>query len=807
MSLKTAVVTSKLDKREQLCRIPSDHSAVNQPFRQNGMYEHNLAIVARECISNACTYGAKKAYFCRIDFDHTKPNETYFVFFHDGMPFCDGDNVEAIREIIDVALTPNTSKGDGWAWQGDGLAYSASYLKEGEIELVVGSRTKDNTWVFGSAKASYNNNAWVPVDATRKWQPKMLEAIGQKTMDENNIVYMFRIPQVKQTSSKNDKRTLNMRINNCLLWLCPEAIKDGPLLTAAEPVFRYGIEQDEEGEPVNLSGVRKKNHGNMNRPVTKTATYNEMYRETGCSWTFETEPFSFKVWRTEFLQLKARIVIDGFMGKMKRNKKGQKQQWMECVRDGVSAAGGKFDKESGSGSGQKPYFNVFLSAPVLASNEHGQRFADNSLYAMTYKDCLPLFSALGIDYIAHEESNDVPFAIVRVEIIEMGAKAEQDGKPEKAFPSYFGQMLGRRPDFLIDRQIGRSLIVSAAKAGKVNVPASTKKWFKETFPKEMRNCVPIGTGTDDGGARTKEYTVYDLNNGGKRFNKGEFHVDSVSCLAIWDMEENKFINKVDTHVSTKGVEIEKGNSKLLSGDLKDGYDAMRKIFVDAGLIKDNENIPIFTFDVCKIQKIINGKWTPIKAEEYVYGDSCKPGRRVIVRLKGVGKTLGHIVEIPKKASAKKKPYEGQGSGQGGGKGPRAKRPNEKRSGTNNPYCSRKPQAPIDVDEVTNMVYLNREYPLFKELYDVPDEEGTPTQVILEKIYYSIVAFVDELRKTLKGNSYVDVEDEKDDDGEEIYRLDSPIDLPANKAVIGYLSSDLIEGEFNKVRSYRMKNST
>jgi hypothetical protein len=388
--------------------------------------------------------------------------------------------------------------------------------------------------------------------------------------------------------------------------------------------------------------------------------------------------------------------------------------------------------------GVPPVHTTYLYASAICANSGDDeekmrsRFLDNAVFhdwGSAY-----FFASLGLPYKDNNrrvaKGEDKPFALILADIVEIGPtmKSTQTGEELEVSTIYFANICGRRADFLFERQASRDILNEAVKRGQEKVPADCRKWFTDKFPSDNEDRVPIIFGQRRQISLPDEYAIWDLKTG-EKFSK-IFHADGTThFLAIWSHRLKKFVDEATESSFTHGAKIELLPSGIKSiSEIKGGYKQVHDVHVRKSRIGVHAEIPIFGVTVEELSQLVDGEWQLIDPSEYRHDAAeFRPSRGIHAIIDFSNVRLGHVAEVP--------PRPGKGS-------PPTRRKMGK--GEDNiksrwPYCQRDPRIAVRWDDANKFLELNTDNPVFRMLYDAPDQIGSPSQKPLQDLYWSLHA--------------------------------------------------------------------
>lgn len=770
-------------------KVPAGHGQSALPISGKSRFKNNLPIVIRECLANAITYKAKHCHVVRVMHD----GKLYLVFMHDGISF-QGE----VDEIKNLGLTPNKSGDEGWSFQGNGLTYCAAYLAGVHPKIIIASK-KDGKLSVASATIDRMKNDWIISDEP-EWGENLKKILGKKWYDKMNVFYLFRLPD----SEMDGKESYGMKFNNILTYLAPSMVtkvyKEGgpPKITVSEGLFHIGKKDKSGGnEYKSLSDCKR---GSWERNLVSPEEFSAKFCEH--EWTFEAKMFT--VNKNGFdLNIMAEITILGFPGIKSMNRSGtDNHQWLGNVRDG-EFDGQQFKKGKGVGMGVPPNNLLYLYVPCIGDgNERFSRFKDNAVGFFTAPSAV--FASLGLPYNDRRvgKGEPKPFGIIKVKIVSVDDKMRhsQTGEVEPVNPMVFADMFGRRPDFLFDLGASRDIINNAANAGCDNVPEDCRKWFVDHFPTNEEDCVPIVFCNRTIEETSDEYRIYDLKTG-EKFSK-LFHAGQNHALAIWSNRLGKFVTEVAVASITRGVEITRmphQSLKMASADIQEGYQILHKSHVIRSKIDKNENMPFFnvTIDALSHRKE-DGSWNPIGYCEYEHDVDYRPSRGVHGLINGnVNVRLGVVEEVPARQKRKGGNLRRRIGGNLGDIGDKKRQP----------YCERDGRIFVQWDNKDKFIKLNKANPTFGLHFMVPDEVGSPTQKILDDLYWMIQSIACGASCGVEEPTKYDpspvTNEILNDDENPIYESNR-WDYVVNKAIESFMGSSCVQDMLREVEKYRSK---
>ena len=545
--------------------------------------------------------------------------------------------------------------------------------------------------------------------------------------------------------------------------------KNGIRLTVSEAIFCPGMQVKSKGESTysTYDTLSDTPHaGSMKRPVCSLKEFCDRFSDV--RWNFKSDKITLSH-DSQKIEMWGEFTIIACPGTASENSR----QWLANVRDGQEYGKG-FRKGAGAGQGARPTFLSYLYASVIDNGEPiFERFSDNAVFA-AYSP-RTIFNGLGVRYNESKSSPSIkspkPFAIVMFKITKLGNLITEDEK-KPCSPIYFSNIMGRRPDFLFERQVSNDILNLAAIASSSYVPQEMKDWFNNHFPRNDQDRVPI-TLNGDSPTRINEgdCLVYDVRTG-KKFDR-VFNADNDRVLAVFSPQQNKFLSDLTVSSSTKGVDIDKivdVKQALKFSDFKNGYMALQK--------EKKIDIHLFTVSITPLQKKLDDEWQNIPVEEYEHGSPlCRPSRGVYAITELGRIMLGSIDEVPKV----------QRQQQEGGK----KEPGEAKSKSKaSIYTQRDARIAVRFDENDQLLYINENYPLFAKYYIVPDEPGSKTTKLLSELYLNLSTIALGVWDGVKNPVRVDVASvlnlNLDDDDRPIYE-ENRSDWVLNKTIIKYLA--------------------
>lgn len=551
-----------------------------------------ITTVLRECCSNAENYQATKAYAMVI---HAF-NRDWLFFFHNGRPF-----TSLKDDILKLGCRPFTTKGEGKAFQGNGLSASACAIHQDPL-IVVGSNIEQEGGFKVGTGCPQENNEWQLFNATDVWMPKLTELIGEATLRKYSVFYGFKINlQLFQEKSKGFRNYLNTRVTNTLALMAPSMLRDGnkdrkneaklTLVCCEKEIgFPYKLPENQKYKTlqqlksVDEDGGKTKSTGSIRRYAISMKGLLKRYAEG--SFEIKAEPFDVydEVRREKLIGLDATVVVNVFPALKPRNPNDLKKRatWHVVLRDDLeNPEDPAFKKGDQREYGTQPFRKAFLLFPWLydylskkypEDSHRFERFKDNSL--AVYKQVRNLVAYLGLPYgePANDDITGGPYVTVHVLINNIEA-IERNGTREPITAKTIYDILGRRSDFTFNAPKMISQILSKATqaaavnvdrdAGAKNEHPSLRDLCKKYFQVNDDLLVPIYK-TEEGVNgkimdmnRNKNVQFYYLD--GDNFmsfdGPGQFEPGSSHKLMAWHKIEERWIEPEELQAFSRGSYI------------------------------------------------------------------------------------------------------------------------------------------------------------------------------------------------------------------------------------------------------------
>lgn len=737
----------------------------------------NCVSPIRECLSNAVNYGATKAYFATLS-NPFKDGKTHLLACMHNTP----NPFEDTQDITGNGLVPNQSGGVGVARHGSGLMNSSNWLSF-QPGLIIASNTLKEGWVVAGSKPNFHKNEY----ATELY-PDFIDQVikpylGTKAMEEFPVMYFFHL----QNLQDNKHPRLNEATINLLPFIAPEimdqivcsvasGIHDPQMLTKEGnpkgPLFGNTVADEES--------YKRKNRGSADRPIVPKDEFLDRYQET--SWSFNstgTLPNKAVV--------EAEITIRAFP--CTPSTEAQNKNWMGNLRDGFSKRSGhKFSKGGGAGPGKMPSSLLYMFTPLIADGTpENKRFEDNAVFFSNPGTEHETFLLMGLPFSAAAKAS----AVVEVRLTKY--QPGDDVDPTSDLPC----ILRTRPDFLVNREIARSIIKAVCK--NATPPDECKKWFKDHFPKQLHQYTPITLSIGNNTQKSNiSPNVYDLETGSKLDKKikcGKKYVVAIQN----PYHQKSLVTTAESSAHNRGIEIrpyvlKQRDLSLANKAIQQGYLKLRQQFEKNGILDKTQEMPLFTITVSDREKLENGTWLPCAITEYQHDHNHRPSRSIQAILDQENWRIATILDVPARPGKGVPPRKVSGGTKVG-----VRRLNEE------PYGEYDPRRAVFWNEKEEVLYLNLKHPVLK-VFGVTDSVGSPSQKRLSELYQNILAFSAGIKESLdisiNGNWEGKI---VDDEGNEIFANAS--DYMLNKYVNHFLAeSSYIQDVLAEVDNCRHKSS-
>ena len=698
--------------------LPRDHNDSQRPYTT---YQHNYAIILRECHANAKTYGATKAYTTRVKID----GKSYLLYASDARPF------EDENAIITLGLTPNRTGGEGHSLQGNGLTYTACYMQGRSRELIIGSFT--TTDGFRAVSVMAQNNLIVH---TRKPElhTKLKRCFGEDKLAEYKVFYLIGIPA-------SEIACMAAVSVSSLPFLCPDLLdpnSDG----SQSPSLRWSQYEwcDEMTSTIDWT------NNTWKWPVIGRREYDARFRE---DLRAEMPATILLACRDYDIKLRLKVVVSCYSGIDVGG-----HQWFGHVRDNpegwvkIGAGQESWSQGSQSTGVGRTLFTAFLVASAMATGEPNRmRFAMEPVFAAYH--CKSFFDSMNLYYKDYGSNSVHPYAtlevfIEQIEGIRFHEDEDQDFEPLP--PMEFGEKMGRRADFLFEEEdLCRKLMHEAAAACRDDVPEPIRNWFDGNFPREAADFCPIVLSNT--GKTRRSCKIYDLEQNGAEV-RGTLQL-STSQTRYFIVEENdRILNALTPLPHLKGVTFNvcqaTGQSlAVLPQSVKQGLQSFcaRKLIPPASI-----SIHVVTVDALSRTDPSTGVNTAIDDAQYkAYRDSeglanlLPNSRRVYTTTNGKSWLFGIIDDVPERSGGHGGGGGGGGNtGGGGGSDEQGEGHRPDYFDDGHPHRAMWFKSDKDGSLVLNRLYETSSGVMPWAPFFHPDAVGSATQKILQDVYESLL---------------------------------------------------------------------
>ena len=566
-----------LDLSVSTVRAPSNFGSHMKLYAEGRV---NWVPVMRDALSNFQNFppapGREKKIFTAVIGSDSGPlaRRQFLVVGHNGKRF------EDMNDILHNGCTPYRSGETASAGSqcfGSGLSFGGSTLKDRPGFLAIASKTADGSWIAGGGLCANNlvlGNRWI-VSATPEIVEFMENHLDKKTILEDfNVLYFFEVPfrgddhnPVLENLSKEIMTTLALISGNML---------DDVSWRTVEGLFIPNHQwKNKDGSPAEKDAnvLKLTSHDSYGRKLKSKANYIAALANNVEPFVLVVPNFVQKI-KGEAFHGEARVKIWCFDGKKKND-----NPWLLNARSNKGADRlfpqfDEFEKDSGSGWGAKPAYQTTLTANMFGESHPSYgRYKDQAV-AFSDNTRNLLAAGLGItNYTGQktdrkDERKDIkanpstPFVHLEIGITKVNKKVSLDGvvSTDPDIVLDFINLLGRRPDHLVDKDMAYELMQTVMQSVKIDKDSPEIKplfdWFAEHFPVVTEEFTPI-MHSKDGKTDAGRFQIHNLIEDGAEYDYKPHlgYGASDGVFAIWDCHKDVWVEKVDHHPRTRGIRI------------------------------------------------------------------------------------------------------------------------------------------------------------------------------------------------------------------------------------------------------------